>query len=129
MATPSLTNVVHPFITSKHTKVLQLPPLPPQPVTQLEVATLLSLRNRSKQIEEQIAEAERSIRTRLEAGGYIEPGEHSATLKESFRRSVSWREVAERIGDKLFGTGKGDSYCERVLRSTKPARTVSLQIS
>jgi hypothetical protein len=116
-------------LSRNSSNVVQITALPSLPITQLELTTLLSLRCRARKIDEDIADAERSIRTRLEAGGYIEPGEHSATLKESFRRSVSWREVAERLGDKLFGTGKGDSYCERVLRSTKPARTVSLQIS
>lgn len=125
MATPSLTNVEHPYITPRSTNVVQLPA---QPVTQLEVAALISLRHRSKQIDEQISEAERSIRTRLEAGGYVEPGEHSAALKESFRRNVSWREISERLADRIFGKGNGDAYCERVLRSTKPTRTVSLTL-
>jgi hypothetical protein len=123
------TNVPQPVGQSKLAVVPFPHPDPvPDPVSQIELLTLLSLRSRAKKIEEELADAERSIKTRLEAGGYVEPGEHTAELKESSRRSVSWREVAERLGDKLFGNGKGDSYCERVLRSTKPTRTVSLTI-
>jgi hypothetical protein len=130
MASPSvIQNAVHSYNTGKTQNVIPICTLPPQEITQLELTALLSLRNRAKQIEADIADAERSIKTRLESGGYVEPGEHTATLRESSRRSVAWREVCERLGDKLFGSGKGDAYCERVLRSTKPTKSVSLTVS
>ena len=125
MASPSVVQLSN----TRNTNVVPFTTLPPQEITQLELTTLLSLRNRAKQIEADIADAERSIKERLEAGGYVEPGEHTAALRENSRRSVAWREVATRLGDKLFGSGKGDSYCERVLRSTKPTKSVSLTIS
>jgi hypothetical protein len=125
MASPSVVQLSN----TRNTNVVPFTTLPPQEISQLELTTLLSLRNRAKQIEADIADAERSIKERLEAGAYVEPGEHTAALRESSRRSVSWREVAERLGDKLFGSGKGDAYCERVLRSTKPTKSVSLTIS
>jgi hypothetical protein len=127
MASPSVVqNAVHSYNASTTPNVIPITSLPPQEISQLELTTLLSLRNQAKKIEENLADAERSIKARLEAGGYVEPGEHTATLKENSRRNVSWREVATRLGDKLFGTGKGDLYCERVLRSTKPTKSVSL---
>lgn len=125
MASPSVVQLSN----TRNTNVVPFTTLPPQEITQLELTTLLSLRNRAKQVEADIADAERSIKERLEGGGYVEPGEHTATLRENSRRSVAWREVATRLGDKLFGSGKGDSYCERVLRSTKPTKSVSLTIS
>jgi len=94
----------------------------------LELSAILSLSNRARQLEEQITEAEQSIRARLGAGSDVEEGERSVGLKESFRRNVSWREVSERLADRLYGNGKGDGYCERVLRSTRPSRSVSLTI-
>lgn len=121
MASPSVVqDSIHSYKSGIKPNIIPITTFPPQEISQLELTTLLSLRNRAKQVEADIADAERSIKARLEVGGYVEAGEHTAALKENSRRNVSWREVAERLGDKLFGSGKGDQYCERVLRSTKP---------
>jgi len=120
-------NCITPAPTPVDTNVLHL--VERISISQAELTTLLALRNQAKKIEADIADSERSIKARLEAGGYVEPGERTAALKENSRRSVSWREVAERLGDKLFGSGKGDVYCERVLRSTKPTTSVSLTVT
>jgi hypothetical protein len=118
------TNVPQSLQQSKLTIV----PFPaPQTVTQLELATLLSLRGRLHQIEQQVETAEQSIKSRLEAGCSIEEGDHVAGLKESFRRNVSWKDVSVRLANKLY-YGKGLSYVERILRKAKPTRTVSLVI-
>ena len=95
-------------------------------ITQSEIESLLSLRNRARLLAEQIAEAEESIQARLEANASVEPGEHTAELKEGTRRSVAWRVVAERLADRLYGDGRGEGYCERVVQSTHPTSTVSL---
>lgn len=100
----------------------------PQTVTQLELLALLSLRGRLHQLETQVESAEQSIKDRLEKGCFIEEGDHVATLKENLRRNVSWRDIVTRLGDRLFGNGKGQPYCEKVLASTKPSRSVSLVI-
>ena len=119
------TNVPQSLQQSK----LAVVPFPaPQTITQLELTALLSLRARLHQIEKQVEDAEQSVKSRLEAGCSIEEGDHIAELKESFRRNVAWREVCERLGDRLFGNGKGEPYCEKVLSSTKPTRTVSLKL-
>lgn len=99
----------------------------PQAISQLELVTFLSLKGRLHQIGKQVEDAEESIKSRLEAGCSVEEGDHVAGLKESFRRNVSWKDVATRLADKLY-YGKGLSYVERVLRKTKPARSVSLVI-
>jgi len=100
----------------------------PEEITQLEIEALLSLRNRARQLDQQIADAEESIRVWLDAGASVETGEHTAELKESFRRNVAWREVAERLGDRLYGADRGAAYCSNVLANTKPTRTVSLAL-
>jgi hypothetical protein len=118
-------NVSEQLTQSKLTVV----PFPaPQTVSQLELATLLSLKGRLRQLETQVEAAEQSIKNRLEKGCSVEEGDHTAALKENLRRNISWREVCERLGDRLFGNGKGEPYCEKVLASTKPTRTVSLKI-
>lgn len=122
----STQSVIHPVEQSKSPFVVQLPS--PQTITQLELTALLSLRGRLSQLEKQIESAEQSIKTRLEKGAVIEPGDHHAELTENLRRNVSWKDVAVRLGDRLFGNGKGEPYCEKVLSSTKPTRTVSLKL-
>jgi hypothetical protein len=89
----------------------------------LELTALLSLRGRLHQIEQQ---AEQSIKSRLETGATIEAGDHRAELGENFRRNVSWKDVAIRLAEWLRMNGQ--TYCAKVLNSTKPTRTVALFI-
>jgi hypothetical protein len=99
----------------------------PKGITQLELELLLSLRGRLHQLQEQVESAEQSIKTRLETGATLEPGDHRAELKENFRRNVSWKDVSIRLANRLY-YGKGQSYADRILRKTKPSRTVSLVV-
>jgi hypothetical protein len=106
---------------------LAVVPFPaPQTITQLELTVLLSLRGRLHQLEEQVEQAEQSIKTRLETGAILEPGDHRAALKENFRRNVSWKDVVIRLAERL--KMDGEAYWAKVLSSTKPSRTVSLVI-
>lgn len=93
-------------------------------ISQTELALLLSLRGRLKQIQEQVAAEEESLKTRLEAGAIVEPGDHTAELKENNRRSVAWKDVAIRLADRL--KLDGEMYCARVLAATKPTKSISL---
>ena len=68
--------------------------VPAPPISQLELELLISLRNRVKQIQEQLANEEATLQARLEAGVAIEAGPHKAELKEGFRRNVSWKRSA-----------------------------------
>lgn len=94
-------------------------------ISQAELKLLLSLRGRLHQLESQVETAEQSIKERLEQGASVEPGDHVAELKTSYRRNVSWKSVAERLARrlKLFG------YVDRVLAATKPTPVVSLEIN
>jgi hypothetical protein len=117
------TNVPQSVGQSKLTVV----PFPaPKPITQLELTLLLSLRGRLHQLEERVNQAEQSIKTRLETGAFLEPGDHHAELKENFRRNVSWKDVVVRLAERL--RMDGEAYCTKVLSSTKPSRTISLVI-
>jgi hypothetical protein len=105
--------------------------VPPQAVpaheviSQTELAMLLSLRGRLHQLESQIETAEASIQQRLEHGASVEEGDHTAALKTSYRRNVSWKSVAERLAIRF----KLHGYVDRVLAATKPTRIVSLEIN
>lgn len=100
----------------------------PQTVTQSELELLLSLRNRAARLEAEIDSAETSVLVRLRMGAGVEDGQHSASIKESSRRSVSWRDVAERLAIRAFGQHKGELYCPRVLAAAKPSQSYSLEI-
>lgn len=87
---------------------------------------LLSTQGRPKQLQDHVATEEESLKSRLAAGAIIEPGDHFAELKENSRRSVAWKEVCIPLADrpKL----DGEMYCACVLASTKPTKSVSLEI-
>ena len=101
-------------------------PAPPQSITQLELAALLSLRGRLHQLEEQVDAAEQFIQARLEAGSSVECGDHVAELKTNSRRNVAWKTVVSRLAERL--KMDGDLYCARVLAATKPTKTITLVI-
>lgn len=97
-----------------------------EPITQLELELFLSLRKRLDELAEQVAVEETMLRTRLECGAVVELGLHTAELKESHRRNVAWKAVAIRLAERL--KMDGEAYCNRVLASTKPTRSVSLDV-
>ena len=104
-------------------------PKPPQEITQGDLSYILATRMEVDRLKANLAEAESSVKARLEAGAAIEQGVYRTWLKEHFRSSVSWREVAERLAERLYGNGRGSGYCEGVLKNTKPTRTVSLHVA
>jgi hypothetical protein len=95
-------------------------------VTQDELERLLLLRNDLKKCHEQIEFIESDVKARLDAGASVEEGVHVAALKENYRRNVAWKDVAIRLAERL--KMDGEVYCARVLASTKPNRTISLEI-
>jgi len=110
----------------QQSKLSIVPISAPQAITQLELTILLALRGRLSQLQAQVDTAEQSIKARLATGASLEPGDHRAELKENFRRNVSWKDVVVRLADRL--KMDGETYCAKVLSSTKPTRTVSLSI-
>jgi hypothetical protein len=116
-------------ILAVRASVVPFPLSAPEQITQAELAIVATLRSRLLVLESQIESAEVAIRVRLEAGFEIEACERSVELKENSRRSVAWREVAERLAVKAFGRKRGELYCPRVLAATEPSVTYSLKIS
>ncbi len=96
-------------------------------ISQQELLELIEARNVLAQLGERVERLESSIRTRLEAGASVESGVHVATLKESFRRNVGWKDVVLRLAERL--KMNGEAYCARVLAATRPTRTVSLIVN
>ena len=104
-------------------------PFPERQITQTQLEQIISLRNQVAALKADLETAEAEAKTALEAGVEVEPGTHAASLKESFRRNVAWLEIVSRLGDRLYGDGKGAAYCARVIAGTKPSRIVQLFVS
>ena len=104
-------------------------PFPERQITQGQLERIISLRNSIASLKADLESAEAEAKTALEAGAEVEPGTHVVSLKEVFRRNVAWREIVSRLGDRLYGDGKGSAYCARVIASTKPRRSVQLIVS
>jgi hypothetical protein len=100
--------------------------VPATELSQKELVDLFEARNVLSQLETQVESMESDLRARFEAGANVEQGVHIANLKEVFRRNIAWRGISERLADQLYGAGKGEPYCEKVLQSTQPNRIVSL---
>jgi hypothetical protein len=113
---------------AQHSHVVQFPQSESakETISQTELGLLLSLRGRLKQLQDQIATEEQSLKARLAAGAIIEPGDHTAELKENNRRNVAWKAVVCRLALRL--KMDGEAYCDRVLAATKPTKTVSLEV-
>src|ERR1041385_5982321 len=97
-------------------------------ITQAQLIHVIALRNRVATLKAELEAAESKVQEALESGAMIEAGIHVASLKESLRRSVAWREIAERLADRLYSR-KGAAYCENVLQNTHPSKTFSLVVS
>ena len=95
-------------------------------ISQLELEMLIALRGRLKQLQDEVSVNEETFKARLQAGAVIEPGDHTAILKECSRRNVAWKDVAIRLANRL--RLDGEMYCARVLAATKPTKSVSLEI-
>jgi hypothetical protein len=116
-------------IVSAGASVVPFPQIAIDQITQAELVIVVTLRSRMRALEVQVEAAETDIRARMDAGCEVETGERSVELKANSRRSVAWREVAERLAIKAFGKKRGELYCPRVLAATAPSITYSLKIS
>lgn len=115
-------------IVSQLSHVVPFPITAVEQITQSELAELIEARNVLAQLKAKVEGLESGIKTRLEAGASVETGVHVAELKENFRRSVAWKEIAERLAGKLYGQKRAEAYCDNVLKNTKPTHTVSLAV-
>lgn len=97
-------------------------------ISQQELIHLIEARNTLDALKKHVETLESGLKTRLESQVPVQAGVHVASLREAFRRSVAWREVSEGLADQLYGIGKGEPYCESVLASTQPTRTLSLVV-
>ena len=91
-----------------------------QTVTQFDLKRHVSLSNQIDALKREHAELEHQLTTALDSGAVVEPGNHTAQLKTSERRNVSWKSVVERL--------KGSGYVSQVLSHTKPKTYIKLAV-
>ena len=124
MATSSIN---HPVKQSNLAVVFPVRP-GSQTITQTELVLFLSLRGRLQQLQDQVAATEQELKARLEAGAFVQPGDHIARIDERSRRNVAWRKISEDLADTVFGKSNGAAYCDEVLASTEPTIKTNLVI-
>ena len=89
-----------------------------QTVSQFQLARFIKISNQLDALKAEQSALEQSLTTALANGATVERGTHTANLKTTERRNVSWRSVVERL--------KGSGYVRQVLSSTKPKQYTKL---
>ncbi len=91
-----------------------------QTVTQFDLKRHVSLSNQIDALKREHAELEQTLTASLARGAEVEPGSHTAQLKTTQRRNVSWENVVIRL--------KGSGYVSQVLSHTKPKTFLKLVV-
>ncbi len=92
----------------------------PQTLTQFDLARYVSLSTHMDALKAEQSALEQQLSTALDSGCKVEPGAHTAQLKITERRNVSWKAVVIRL--------KGSGYASRILSCTKPKTYTKLVV-
>ncbi len=89
-------------------------------VTQFDLKRHVSLSNQIDALKREHSDLEQKLIASLSSGASVEQGTHTAQLKTSERRNVSWKAVVIRL--------KGSGYVSQVLTHTKPKTYLKLVV-
>ncbi len=92
----------------------------PQTITQFDLARYVTLANQIDALKAEQSALEHQLTTALDSGAVVEPGNHTANLRTSERRNVSWKRVVIRL--------KSEGYANKVLSATKPCTYTKLVV-
>ncbi len=92
----------------------------PQTITQFDLARYVTLANQVEALKTEQSTLQEQLITALSSGAVVEPGNHTATLRTTERRNVSWKKVVIRL--------KGSGYASRILSCTKPKTYIKLVV-
>lgn len=98
-----------------------------EPITQLRLALVLSLRNRVRQVQAELDKQETELRTMIESGAAVEAGERTVAIEVHTRRNVHWKAISQRLAKRLGYDPL--AYVSNVLAHTRPTKTVSVAIN
>ncbi len=92
----------------------------PQTITQFDLARYVTMANQIDGLKAEQSALEHQLTASLDSGAVVEPGNHTAKLRTTERRNVSWKSVVERL--------KGAGYVRQVLSHTKPKTFTKLVV-
>ncbi len=89
-------------------------------ITQFDLARFATIAGQIDALKDQHAALERQLTASLDSGAVVEPGNHTAKLRTTERRNVSWKKVVIRL--------KSEGYANKVLSATKPTTYTKLVV-
>ena len=92
----------------------------PQTLTQFDLARYVTMANQIDALKAEQSALEQQLITSLDSGCKVEPGNHTAKLRTTERRNVSWKKVVIRL--------KSEGYANKVLSATKPTTYTKLVV-
>ncbi len=92
----------------------------PQTITQFDLARYVTMANQIDALKTEQSALEQQLITSLSSGAVVEPGNHTAKLRTTERRNVSWKKVVIRL--------KSEGYANKVLSATKPCTYTKLVV-
>ena len=92
----------------------------PTTISQFDLARFASLTAQIHSLKSEHADLEQELTNALDSGVAVEPGAHTAQLKTTERRTVSWKAVVIRL--------KGTGYASRILSCTNPKTYTKLVV-
>ena len=92
----------------------------PQTITQFDLERYVTMANQIDALKAAQSVLEQQLITSLGSGAVVEPGNHTAKLRTTERRNVSWKKVVIRL--------KSEGYANKVLSATKPTTYTKLVV-
>ena len=89
-------------------------------ISQFQLARYVTIANQIDALKAEQLELEHQLTTALHSGAVVEPGNHTAKLRTTERRNVSWKKVVIRL--------KSEGYANKVLSATKPTTYTKLVV-
>ncbi len=89
-------------------------------ITQFDLTRYVTIANQIDALKAEQSALEHQLTTALDSGAVVEPGNHTAKLRTSERRNVSWKKVVIRL--------KSEGYANKVLSATKPTTYTKLVV-
>ncbi len=89
-------------------------------ITQFDLARFATITSQIDALKAEQSVLEQQLITALHSGAVVEPGNHTAKLRTTERRNVSWKKVVIRL--------KSEGYANKVLSATKPTTYTKLVV-